>query len=248
MSVTEIVGAQSTSPGNLRYALLFLAGFDRCQIRQRPPALRRVLPNFQTSVSPPPCPSLALSGNRTDRPATGRLLRRPSGTRLSQAVRTIRGDRLCHPSQRFPMPCCFLPDLTRVKSGSARLPSGGRCRIYDHWDRPNRSCPSLALPSNRTDRPATGRSLRRSAGTRYSRSVRAARGDRPSGHGHPPPPTPPRPPEPDRAPPRAGRSALPATAAAAPPRRNLPDPANGDRRGVTRASPCRSPQTMRCRG
>ena len=60
------------------YALLFLAGFDTRQIRQRLPA---------------PCPSPALSGNRTDQPATGRLLRRSSGTRVSRAVRAIKSDR-----------------------------------------------------------------------------------------------------------------------------------------------------------
>ena len=34
-------------------------------------------------------------------------------------------------------------------------------------------------PTNRTDRPATGRSLRRSSGTRFSLVVRAIKGDRP---------------------------------------------------------------------
>ena len=82
---------------------------------------------------------------------------------------------------------CFLPNLTCVKFGSACLPlgrryrarpPGRRCRIYDRRECPNRPCPSLALSGNRTDRPATGRSLRRSSGSRFSGVVRAFRGDR----------------------------------------------------------------------
>ena len=52
------------------------------------------------------------------------------------------------------------------------------CRISNQLYRPNRPCPSLTLSGNRTDQSATGRLIRRSSGTRFSRAVRAITGDR----------------------------------------------------------------------
>ena len=77
-----------------------------------------------------PCPSLALSGNRTDQSATGRLLRRSSDTRFSRAVRASRGESLWLHAQRPSLPFRFLPDLTRVKFGSACPPLGRRYRAH----------------------------------------------------------------------------------------------------------------------
>ena len=70
----------------------------------------------------------------------------------------------------------FLPDLTRVKFGSAR--PARRCRISNRRYRPNPPCPSLALSGNRTDQSATGRLVRRSSGTRFMGAAWLTRGDR----------------------------------------------------------------------
>ena len=49
------------------YALLFLAGFDTRQIRQRPPALRRPLPNLRPLGSPQPLLPFACALEQSDR-------------------------------------------------------------------------------------------------------------------------------------------------------------------------------------
>ena len=63
-------------------------------------------------------------------------------------------------------PCLFLAEFPT--GGIAPTPLGFRPGL-------NPGSP----PTNRTDRPATGRSLRRSSGTRFSLVVRAIKGDRP---------------------------------------------------------------------
>ena len=58
------------------------------------------------------------------------------------------GDERRKPPALLPTPALpfgFLPDLTRVKFGSACPALGRRCRIYDRLDRPTPPCPSLAL-------------------------------------------------------------------------------------------------------
>ena len=52
---------------NVCYALMLLAGFDTCQIRQRLPALGQVLPNFQPLVSPQPPLPFACALGQSDR-------------------------------------------------------------------------------------------------------------------------------------------------------------------------------------
>ena len=100
----------STFPPLPLYPILFLAKFDTRQIRQRLPAPWQALQGAPAQAGAAefkghrecpkrPCPSLALSGKRTDQSATGRLLRRSSGTRFSRVVRAIRGDRLRNPKR-----------------------------------------------------------------------------------------------------------------------------------------------------
>ena len=93
------------------------------------------------------------------------------------------------------MPLCFLPDLTHVKSGSACPPLGRCYRAHPPGQAlpnfqppvsPQPPLPCACASGNRTDRPATGRSLRRSSGPRPSWAVRATRGDRLYRHSHPP--------------------------------------------------------------
>ena len=76
LSMNEVVGAQSISPPSACYAVLFLAGFDTCQIRQRLPDL-----DLRPGLNPGSPPI-----NRRDQSATGRLLRLSSGTRFSRVV------------------------------------------------------------------------------------------------------------------------------------------------------------------
>ena len=94
--------------------LRLLAGFDMCQIRQRLPALGQVLQGAParagavefTTIGIAPTPlalRLAPSGNRTDQSATGRLLRRSSGTRPSRARRAVRGDGLPRHPRALPI-------------------------------------------------------------------------------------------------------------------------------------------------
>ena len=106
--------------------------------RARPPG--QALPNLRAaSLAPTPLGlRLAPQANRTDQPATGRSLRRSSGTRFSGAVRVSRSDWLKHQSRPLPMPFCFLPDLTRVKFGSTCPPLGGCYRAHQ---------PGQALPN-----------------------------------------------------------------------------------------------------
>ena len=159
----------------------------RCY-RVHPPG--QALPNFQPAVSPqPPLPyglrlqaigpiNLPLADCSDGPPAPG--FRGWCGGSEATGSNTT-------PSL-IPMPFCFLPDLTRVKSGSARLPLGGCYRAHPPGQplpnlRPSGS-PQPPLPfacasGNRTDQPATGRSLRRSYGTRLSRAVQAIRGNPP---------------------------------------------------------------------
>ena len=134
----EAIGPNTTP--NACHTLLFLAKFDTRQIRQHLPAPwagatgrtrpgrrcriydRRYRPNR-------PCPSLTLSGNRTDQSATGRLLRRSSGTRPSWAVAT-RGEQP-HPSQRPPLAPglrgqCGRPEAASPKADGATVGQPGR--------------------------------------------------------------------------------------------------------------------------
>ena len=80
-----------------------------------------------------PFPCACASGNRTDQSATGRLLRRSSGTRFSQSVRVMTGN--CSYASATPFILFwFLPDLTRVKFGSAYPPLGLRhSHIFIAW-------------------------------------------------------------------------------------------------------------------
>ena len=78
--------------------------------------------------------------------------------------------------QSLSIPFCFLPDLTGVKFGSTCPPLAGAAEFPTGGNAPTPLGCRLAPPTNRTDQPATGRSLRRSSGTRYSRAVPATRG------------------------------------------------------------------------
>ena len=103
----QIVGKIQAFPSILLYPSLFLAGFDTRQIRQRLPALGQVLQGAPARAGAaefptignalPPFPCACATGNRTDQSATGRLLRRSSGSRPLRALRMGRGDRLSLP-------------------------------------------------------------------------------------------------------------------------------------------------------
>ena len=108
----------------------------------------------------------------------------------------VRDDWLCHHTQHPPIPFCFLPDLTRVKSGSACPPLGRRYSArppgqalpnFQPQGSPQPPFPCACASGNRTDQPATGRLFRRSSGTRILRAVRVTRGDRPRSVGIRPP-------------------------------------------------------------
>ena len=110
------------------------------EIRQRLPGLVRPVAPARAGAAGfpgrryrpnPPCPSLALSGNRTDQSATGRLLRRSVGSRFSRAVRAIRGD-CSHASAATLCALLFLAGFDShqirqrlpARSGAAKFPTG----------------------------------------------------------------------------------------------------------------------------
>ena len=110
----------------------------------------------------PPCPSPALSGNRTDRSGLGRLLRRSSGTRFSRAVRATRGDRLSLWLALRPLPsisaaCSVLPSPT-----INTMPVESRGRRSDHLANPGHRATRLvrravASPALTASRQGQGR-------------------------------------------------------------------------------------------
>ena len=125
-ATNQIVGKIQTFPQSLSIPFCFLPDLTGVKFGSTCPPLAGAAEFRTVRIAPTPLSlRLAPPANQTDRPATGRLLRWSSGSRLSRVVWAIRGDRVEHHSQRLPKSFFLFPDLTRVKFGSARPPLGG---------------------------------------------------------------------------------------------------------------------------